>query len=498
MFKRNYFQKISITDYLALTVIIISILVTYSSAIFIPFGMPDDYAHAARYLQSGSPQNLLSSGPREGRIFQGLLLFLAYRPTKISDFAHYRLISIGGFILLTILIYSVLRRHEKEIVALFFALSCIFLLPFLSWLAWGVLLFVPYAACIGGLAAIITYHGFTVEILKYKVLVWFSGVCLFWIALNIYQPAAMFYWVFSGILLLADNPGFVSQLKKSIIIIGLGCASLAFAFTTMKIVQSITGYSAERTSLTTDIIEKLRWFVLEPLQTTLNFYALVPLKYLPFLTGGIILIGLFLYFHGDVIRKLLSLLLILVFVILSYIPNLVIIENWGSYRTLAGVSVLLLFFLFTAIKTLLQLLAKAEIRFLNLEKLGIWALGLVFIFSLLTAHYRMLHYFALPAYIEHRFLKNELIKGLREETKRIILIRANWGDSVAKTLRYDEFGIQSAFTPWASSSLVKVILEEIDPGLMDIPIKFFNPEQFLQERYGDLIIDMRQLRDFQY
>ena len=121
--------------------------------------MSDDYYHLAGYLKAGNTLEFLSFGPTQGRILQGILLYKFFQPAQISDFSIYRGVLLAGYILTGFMLFAVLRRHEPTVMSLLVSLCCLALLPFQAWLAWSMLLFVPYAALLGGLAGWISHIG---------------------------------------------------------------------------------------------------------------------------------------------------------------------------------------------------------------------------------------------------------------------------------------------------------------------------------------------------
>ena len=481
----------------AIAVLSAALLLIYSPALLIPFGMSDDYYHLAGYLKAGNTLEFLSFGPTQGRILQGILLYKFFQPAQISDFSIYRGVLLAGYILTGFMLFAVLRRHEPTVMSLLVSLCCLALLPFQAWLAWSMLLFVPYAALLGGLAGWISHIGIASQKSGRKIGTWAVAVFIYWVALNIYQPAAMFYWVISAFILLSDNPGFFKLAKRTAIVIIIGVLGMFASYLTTITAQTLSGLSDIRTGLVVDILGKLKWFVSDPLISSLNFYLLKPSIGVAVLVGIVIIAGLLVYLRGNLPGKIASLLIFAGFAIFSYSPNLVIAKSWGSYRSQASLSVLLFLYTFMALKSLVvRLLSGLGTLDQRSTSLMTWGAGAFTLGVLVLAQYRYVQYFAMPGFIEQRYLKSELIQGLNEDTQKIVVIRANWEDSISGFVRYDEFGLPSSYPEYGANPMVIATLAEIDPRLIDLPVQGSSVRPKLRNRSKELLIDMRKIKDF--
>ena len=102
----------------------------------------------------------------------------------------------------------------------------------------------------------------------------------------------------------------------------------------------------------------------------------------------------------------------------------------------------------------------------------------------------------MPGFIEQRYLKSELIQGLNEDTQKIVVIRANWEDSISGFVRYDEFGLPSSYPEYGANPMVIATLAEIDPRLIDLPVQDLPFDQSYAAGSNELLIDMRKIKDF--
>src|SRR5262249_51108983 len=95
-----------------------------------------------------------------------------------------------------------------------------------------------------------------------------------------------------------------------------------------------------RSTLNHDVIGKLRWFWNQPLLNAFNLFDLVAKWWLAGPIAALAAIGI-VVLHVDRGREALGFLaLAIALVPLSYLPNLVIAEDWASYRSLGALSAL--------------------------------------------------------------------------------------------------------------------------------------------------------------
>ncbi len=479
-------------------VLLFLIFFTYSGVLYIPFGMSDDYFHLARILQAGGEQVTWAAGAKEGRIVQGFLLTHLFKPGNISDLSHYRIAALVGFSLFAFLIFLILKRHEKTTAAAAFAVMVVTLIPFQLWLAWSMLFLVSYAACLAVVAAILVNRAIPAPWGK-KILFLALALAILWVSLNIYQPAAMMFWAAAAMLIFLENPGLGEILRRGIYYCAAGVIGLGVAFGSMKIAQELSGTNPARTSLVDDILGKLAWFLREPLMNALNFQNLAATKLIGVSLGLLILAGLWLFFKGNSLQKALSIVIAGGFALLAYLPNLIIQENWPSYRTLAALSMVLFFYLYLAVKQFYAIIG-SRIPWIQQQFDHIFNLGMVAgaaVLILLTNQY-FIQRLALPLYIEHRFLKESLASSNLAEASQIELIPPGWTDSVWPVVRYDEFGIPSSFPKWGTEPLARILLLEINPAYRDLPIHVIASKEEFSSLKGAVLIDLGNLRSYQY
>lgn len=206
--KSNYSILLNNEDKPYILAIFLILAVVYSFYIFIPFGASDDYARAWYYILS--PQTFgfdqLKASFTEGRLFNGLFLWLFFRPRSISYLGIYRSINLVLlFIFSLTLFYFLNKKINKFSASLLTIIIC--LLPSFS------IMF--YFASLMGVIAGGILSGFSVWLLisfsslpKLKsssiVRLLLSSLFLL-IAVQFYQPIAMVYWVFVAILLVCDH-----------------------------------------------------------------------------------------------------------------------------------------------------------------------------------------------------------------------------------------------------------------------------------------------------
>jgi hypothetical protein len=310
------------------------------------------------------------------------------------------------------------------------------------------------------------------------------------IALSTYQPTAMFFWVFAAVVLSKPHLLLADMVRRflwySIVffvgsILGLGVFILGTV-----LYGSII--SSTRTHLTYDVLGKVLWFFQEPLTNALNFAQISPKPWLALAFAAFIGGGLFHYFRGKVKERLVRFLIALVILPLSYLPNLMIAENWASYRTQAALTSVLVVYTFLALWGYRKLLQ----RFVT-DSVLTATLTLSVLTSGFLAWYNTTIYFAAPQLQELQYLRNQLAQRDVSQVPSIYIIGAAWHNSLAPTVRYDEFGLPASAQPWAPKSMVYLLLREMSPESIHVPIELVLPSNPINPPPDALVIDMRKL-----
>jgi hypothetical protein len=215
-----------------------------------------------------------------------------------------------------------------------------------------------------------------------------------------------------------------------------------------------------RTAIVTDITEKIIWFLNEPVFDALNLSLIMPRAWVAYVTAAFTVSGLWLYLHGSPFIRLTRMALAVTLVPLAYLPNLLIAENWSSYRTQIAITSLILFYAVIALV--------GWLRFFRLQRLLPACLAIAVITSAGLANRNVIREFVLPQVLEYRIAADALRKINFEKAKEVYFVRARWNDTLAPVVRYDEFGLPSLAQPWVPQAMAWLILKEKHSPFADL------------------------------
>jgi hypothetical protein len=281
----------------------------------------------------------------------------------------------------------------------------------------------------------------------------FLSVVFMFAAVAIYQPAAMFFWVFVAITLTADSGTFSDRLWFFLISLIVCGSALAADFGSFFLAKQYYGAAAllsGRSHLSDNPVTKLRWFIDGPLVDAFNFFRLVPSRSLALKSALLIGLGLLLNFSGTFKRRLVLFSCVVALVPLSYLPNLLVAENFASYRSEIALLALTTLFLLIAVRGLLPKISCRGRVF------TVAAISLAVAFSL-TAYCNLLNFFAVPQTLELTLLRQQIggMFGHNPSTHPFMFTRE---ETLAPFVRYDEFGMPSSAQTFARTPM-KVLLK---------------------------------------
>jgi hypothetical protein len=169
------------------------------------------------------------------------------------------------------------------------------------------------------------------------------------------------------------------------------------------------------------------------------------------MVATIIGVGMYLGIDGSWKARAARLLVALMLIPLAYLPNLLVAEDWASYRTQPALAALLL--LYAAIALFGWLRALRIVRAAPAFALA----GLLF--CAVVAHRNVVLGFVAPQVKELRMVSAYLQqRQYLQGTSRLYFVPAPWQDSMAPFIRYDEFGTLSSSERWVLQGMVWLIL----------------------------------------
>jgi len=250
-----------------------------------------------------------------------------------------RAVSLLGVIVLALVLYYALRRAGwNPWLAAGMCTSVVTLASIQVYVSWAATGEVPYVAALAGLAWLRLRTAFELP-RRDALLRSAQAAALLLLALLTYQPAAMFFWVFAAIDVLRPGEQLRAATRKVGWGLGVAAVAMFFSYAAVRIgIHFWGGAFAGRTNLVDDVVAKARWFWDEPIVNGLGMYGLVPSESFALAIAAVAAVGIALLHR----RNALGFLgLALVFVPLAYTPNLVISENFATYRSIGALAALL-------------------------------------------------------------------------------------------------------------------------------------------------------------
>lgn len=462
------------------------LFVAFSAVFTTPYAFTDDYT----YLRSAMADGLQSAKIflQAGRPLLGIFVSSAFSSAgNIRGLRLVRVLGLCGLTLLAWLIYAALRRARYPSgVAFCGALAICTLPPFQVAVSWAILFSVPVAAGLAGVAAWLAgtpprRSGWLAAIQWGG-----AGVGLLLAASLIYQPAAMFYWVFVAIQLFCVQDSLKTCLQGLVRCCAIAAIGFGLAYAVLQVSRFIVTINT-RAALTFDILGKLKWFIMDPLVQALNFYQLQPSPGIAVVGGALMACGLWLYFEGPFSRRLISGAIALFLIPLSYLPNLVIVDNFGVYRTQFGLAALLIIYAILALTGYARFL-EADPRIFLLRLAG----PLVLI-AVVQASSSVNVYFVQPQLAELNYLRARIAETDLRNIDRVHVIRATRQDTLAPYVRRDEFGLPSTSQNWVPVPMAQLVLEEVAPQNTDLSVTSSTAGEIHGLSGHTLFIDMRQI-----
>ncbi len=428
-------------------------LVCYSPVLSKGYAVSDDYFQLAQVIRVPDwfyEQMVCSS--LQGRPVDGLILGLALRCTHgIGDFLYMRMLGIFAEAAVALCAFVLLRQSGwGRLQSAGLALVFITVPAFQVLSAWSVAaLHIPAAlGAFGAVQLVKNCHDW--RSLRNRLKFCVACISLF-LGLALYQPIAMFFWLFVAITLFDGGMWTIEKTKRLVnyfAVFGAAAACEMVFFEAAKILLGTNGVLPQRSHLTADILGKLNWFIHGPLVEALNLNRLQPSPQIALIVGLFVIAGLLLYFQGRLLSRCLQLLLSLALLFLSYLPNLAIAEDFGTYRTQAALTPLLLFYLGLATMATVRLVVRRSYA----TVCSAIFLGFAVV-NLTAAHYNVQNFFVLPQTLELQLVRTQLdgAFGPYLQSKPLHLSRP---ETLAPFIRYDEFGLPSLAQPWVPEPVV--------------------------------------------
>lgn len=385
-----------------------ALLLCYLPVVLGTYGCADDFCWVAGALKHDL-QHMQLLQFVQGRPAMALLFTTAFSPMSgVSDLRFLRLFSVVTMAALAFTVYKTMTAAKYSR----FASICVSLImctmpPFQVYASWASTAFYASGALVAGLALHVAERAYLKKEISSKIGLAIASIALLLSAVLIFQPSAMFYWVFAAILLLKPDMTVSDLLKRFVWYGGLCVVALGFGYVICNwgrnYFADVCPLPHQRSHLTTHIKDKLVWFFTQPMTACLNFGWLFLNGKAAIAAGVATMIGMALYLRGKVSDQVVKILVALSIIPLSYLPNLVIEENWASFRTECALSSIVVLYAFFALLGFRQTILRS-IREPYFNAL----LASLTVASMAVAFSNVYTYFVVPNSLEFAILRGQM------------------------------------------------------------------------------------------
>jgi hypothetical protein len=420
---------------------VLVLAIVYVSVLAVPYAFSDTYTMLAQALrhQLWERESIMLQG---GRPLLALVTSLSFPYIhSVAELRWVRLFGLLGLASFASIYASVLRRQGAPralVWGLPLLTAC--MPPFQVYVAWAVCAPYTWAAALAGFA----FVALGLE-LRWPLRIGLSVTALM-AALFIYQPAAMMFWVFAASVWLTGErlPSARSLATAAAVMVIVMTFDLVVVEILPGFAFSASDYTT-RTDLVTDLFGKLTWFVMTPLREAANLTNIEPSTTVALAVAAWIATGLVLYWRDHNRRVIRFAALAAALVALSYLPNLVVAENWASYRTQVALTSLVLLYVALALLGWLRYLKIPQ----ALTGIVVVAVGA----AAFVASDTVKQEFVVPQEQELLLVKQALTRRPAAAASHLYLRLASWEDHLAPISRWDEFGLPSSCQPRAAASM---------------------------------------------
>ncbi|MDX6407389.1 MAG: hypothetical protein QOE13_460 [Gaiellaceae bacterium] len=348
-------------------------LVAYLPAIVVPYAFMDDYFVLA--WREGLGGEFFKTATSFGRPLHAVFLRGAFSlATDIDSLRLVRLLSLVGVMTLAVLLYHALRQAGfGPWFSTGVCVSVVSLASFQVYVSWASCSEASYAAILGGLAWLRLRSAFELSG-RGALIRRAEAAALLLCALLVYQPTAMFFWVFAAIDALRPSEQIGQAWRKLAAGLGVAAVAMFFAYAAVRVgVHFYGGATSGRTNLVHDFIGKARWFWNEPIVNSFGMSGLVPTETLALALAALAAVGILLLHAESGWGALGFLGLAVALIPLSYLPNLAVAEQFASYRSIGALATLLTIYVWLGLCGIARFLLGSE----ALPRVGLGAARMV-------------------------------------------------------------------------------------------------------------------------
>jgi hypothetical protein len=383
---------------------------------------------------------------------------------SIHAITYIRIISLVGWMICVPVWYWVIKRvinskPEYEHLPFFSCLYMVTSLPFLVSVQWATCMQFFIAQTCGLLSGAVLYIGirFTETRLRVSMVAVIASVLLGVAAMFFYQNAA-------GCFLIPFLLHFINQKatqKNKVLITALAVNMLVFVVYYILYRISMQVYNIpliERNSIHIDVVDKIKWFLARPLERSFRFSvlahedSLVSKVYFALMLAAWALLALKRFGKANRLQAFTYLAVTMGIFFISYLPNLIIKENFASNRTMFALNM-----------CVWLVCAEMVMHFVkNRSALLVTGIMIALVF-VICARNNFRNAFLKPVQQETAALKNHIQQHYHNGTRTIHFIRPPEDFFVKKYHVHqsmDEIGIPQSFFVWVPDPLCRQLVYE--------------------------------------
>jgi hypothetical protein len=460
----------------AVLVIALAIFVVFLPALIVPYGNTDDYmnlAHAEHLGLSSPPfaKSVMRAAVAEGRPLFGLIVDPVFSAAGTVDNLRFvRIIGVLGIVALGLLLYRALERSKVgSLPAALIALLVCAVPPFQLYAAWATTFAFPWAAFLAGCASLLVVAAVDAP-RRLKLERSIGATVLLILPLFIYQPAAMFFWVFLAVALAGTvaDPERAWRLARAhfaVAAVALVIGYLGYRLCVWLVGADATG--AGRGAFIDDVVGRAEWFVHFGLYGSLNLFDLTWSPWFAVVVAAVAAGGILLWLLSRARRPLLFIALALILIPLADLPMLVVEEtfDWQIVRTQVSLSaVIALYFGLGALAIWVTfrewLDGRMSRRALLAGERVAAALAIAFVATgAVVASRNVDTLIAEPQLRELRLLRGQ-VATLPDPVQKVTVVLSGPDELQPDTQRYDAFGVPSTVHWHFAVPLVLLLLRE--------------------------------------
>lgn len=479
------------------------LLLVYSACLAFVYGYTDDYFYLRDALRHF--HRIIAVCVKQGRPIDGIILNLLF--SHLPHVEYLGLVRFVGISCVAVLAYTIfvamVRAGWSKRLAWPVALAAGTLPAMQLYAAWAIESPIALGGAAAGCAAMLAAAAIDAPRRGAMLLRIGAAVLMFCVAVLFYQPVAMLFWMFFAIDFLRPSGTPERPVRRLAIFGSIAAIGLAVGFVAWKVggrffPEDLSGHSS---TLVTDPLQKLKWFVTAPLPGALNLWNLKGKVWVAWAVGSFELVGLILYIGGSVRKRLMSLLICIALVPLAFLPNLLTSESWTLYRTQVGLEGLFLIYGFCALNGYWRFGSRLADRTTPRDETApAWLVRPIAIGLAAVGAFTVTRYFVLPQYEELAYVRSLLTPHALWGIDRFQIVLSGWQDSLCGFCRYDEFGMPTTSYDWAAAPEVRCLVIERFPNYDRIPIR-------VKDNYwgtywpppppGTLLLDFRELKRIQ-